>query len=72
MSDNVIEIKPKIVEGSPDHVFKTCMGGFDDVIVVGYDDGYLKSMISSELSIADVVYMLEALKASLLSPQEED
>lgn len=71
MSDNIIEMHKKPEDGSADHVLLSAKGKFDDVVILGYSGDELHISYSAGLGLADIVYMLEAIKVLLLTPDSE-
>jgi hypothetical protein len=66
---SIIQFDPA---ADPDHVLEEAKGTFRECFVLGYDhDDELMVMGTSQLSVADVLYMLESYKLGLLMDDDE-
>ena len=69
---DIIELHKKLEEGCADHTLLAAKGKFDDVLILGYSGDELDVSYSTGLGLADIIYMLEAIKVLLLSPVDEE
>lgn len=64
---DVVDFTPKDAEKDPDVVLKRAVGGYKQVIVMGYDkDGKFDARASLDLTLSDILWLLEHLKFRLL------
>ena len=67
---NVQLLRP---ENDPDTILEDCKGLFDAVLIVGYDkDECLESHNTENLSFSDINTLIDAYKAELWAPEDED
>ena len=73
MTDNIVKFYPKNAAQNPDAVLEQALGQYDQVFVIGYDkDGCLDVCGSTNFTIRDIFFALEAFKFKVLNGEYGD